>query len=268
MNHLPKITVITIAFNEVDNIEHTLQSVINQTYPNVEYIVVDGGSNDGTVEVIQKYASSITRWVSEKDKGIYDAMNKGIKWANGDWVSFMNAGDWFIDEKVIEQVIRASPKEADMIYGSHEVRHKHLVKHKSPKPVSSLWKYMVFSHQTLFARASLLKENPFDLSKGSSADFYFIYQAYLNHAIFHNTGLKIASFASGGLSDEKVIQSYKQTWKIVREYDTRLIVHLFHIALIGKQYVIVALRKLLPVRVFEALMYLKNKLQSKAVTKH
>lgn len=96
INELPLITVITVVLNGEGHLEETMQSVLNQTYPNVEYIIVDGGSTDGTLDIIRKYGDRIDYWVSEKDKGIYDAMNKGIKVALGSWINFMNGGTVFI----------------------------------------------------------------------------------------------------------------------------------------------------------------------------
>ncbi|TYB33575.1 MAG: glycosyltransferase [Flexistipes sinusarabici] len=93
INQLPLISIITVVFNGEEYLEETILSVINQTYPNVEYIIIDGGSTDGTVDIIKKYEHAIDYWVSEPDKGIYDAMNKGIKLLTGEWVNFMNAGD-------------------------------------------------------------------------------------------------------------------------------------------------------------------------------
>ena len=90
-NIKPLITVVTICYNAVDTIEETIKSVIEQTYPNIEYIVIDGGSKDGTVDIIKKYQDKISYWVSEPDRGIYDAMNKGTMKANGRWINFMNS---------------------------------------------------------------------------------------------------------------------------------------------------------------------------------
>ena len=97
----PLISIITVVYNGEKYLEETIQSVINQTYDNVEYIIIDGGSTDGTIEIIKKYEENINYWVSEKDSGIYDAMNKGIKIANGKWINFMNAGDIFYDNDVL-----------------------------------------------------------------------------------------------------------------------------------------------------------------------
>ncbi|MCI5136399.1 MAG: glycosyltransferase [Candidatus Electrothrix sp. AW2] len=96
----PLITVITVVFNGVQRLEETILSVIGQTYDNVEYIIIDGGSTDGTLDIIRKYEHAIDYWVSEKDRGIYDAMNKGIDLTTGEWMNFMNAGDSFFSKNI------------------------------------------------------------------------------------------------------------------------------------------------------------------------
>jgi len=103
-DYKPLISIITVVFNASKHLEETILSVLIQTYDNVEYIVIDGGSNDGSVDIIKKYENQIDYWVSEKDDGIYDAMNKGIYLANGEWINFMNAGDIFYDEKVLNKI--------------------------------------------------------------------------------------------------------------------------------------------------------------------
>ncbi len=99
---IPKISVVTVCYNAESAIENTILSVINQTYTSVEYIIVDGASKDSTMDIVNKYRDKISVIVSEPDKGIYDAMNKGIKLATGDWICFMNAGDSYVNENTIE----------------------------------------------------------------------------------------------------------------------------------------------------------------------
>lgn len=101
-----KISVITVVYNDVQHIEETINSVINQTYDNVEYIVIDGGSTDGTVDVIKKYEDNINYWVSEPDKGIYDAMNKGILKSTGDILNLMNCGDFYFNNDILQVVAK------------------------------------------------------------------------------------------------------------------------------------------------------------------
>ena len=104
ISELPLITVITVVYNGAKYLEETIQSVINQTYPNVEYIIIDGGSTDGTIDIIRKYEDYVDYWVSEPDKGIYDAMNKGIIVSIGEWLNFMNSGDKFYEEQLLDKI--------------------------------------------------------------------------------------------------------------------------------------------------------------------
>lgn len=112
-----KISIITINYNNVSGLERTIQSVIGQTYGNLEYIVIDGGSVDGSKELIAGFEESITYWVSEADKGIYNAMNKGIKAATGDYLLFINSGDVLTDQSIIDEVIATGLKD-DLVYGN------------------------------------------------------------------------------------------------------------------------------------------------------
>ena len=112
-----KISVVTVCYNSVDTIEETMLSVLNQTYSDVEYIIIDGGSTDGTVDIIKKYADRIAYWVSEPDNSIYDAMNKGIAVATGDYINFMNSGDSFASKDSISNVLTNIKEDIDIVFG-------------------------------------------------------------------------------------------------------------------------------------------------------
>lgn len=112
----PKISVITINYNNRKGLQETILSVIEQNYLFIEYIIIDGGSNDGSADVIQSYQNQLSFWVSESDEGIYNAMNKGIRKATGDYILFLNSGDRLIDATILEEVVRAGLKH-DLIYG-------------------------------------------------------------------------------------------------------------------------------------------------------
>lgn len=120
MGNKPKVTVITVTYNCVNDIEATLLSVLSQDYPELEYIVVDGKSTDGTLDIIRKYGNRITKFVSEPDKGLYDAMNKGIRMATGQWCAFMNAGDAYTDNHTISSLFAdiAADSDRKVVYGN------------------------------------------------------------------------------------------------------------------------------------------------------
>ena len=164
----PLITVVTVVFNGEATLEHTIQSVVNQTYDNVEYIVVDGNSTDRTLDIIKKYEDKIDYWQSEPDKGIYDAMNKGIELANGDWINFMNSGDSFYNTEVISNIVKLfSP--GNSYFGDYfDLSQKKILKQNKQKDVL----LSNINHQTIFYYLNLLKANKFNLSYKILSDWY------------------------------------------------------------------------------------------------
>lgn len=186
MYSFPKVTVVTVVYNRVNEIEATMLSVLNQTYANLEYIVIDGGSTDGSREVIRRYADRLTYWVSEPDKGIYDAMNKGIRQASGKWVNFMNAGDYFWSPRVVAESMQYGETypSAGVLYGD--------TVHKNPfgrvrinaRPLEGLRREVVFCHQSCFVRTDLLKQMPFDLNYRYVADYDLLSKLYRSGVSF------------------------------------------------------------------------------------
>lgn len=202
MNNV-KISVVTVCYNAVKELERTMLSVLNQTYDNVEYIVIDGGSTDGTVEIIKKYADRLAYWVSEPDKGIYDAMNKGIKVATGEWINFMNAGDSFVDERVINNITKSIKSNTDVFFGDIIVeRHNEIYRIISncnhldnPKLCS-----MGFNHQSAFVKTQVAKKEPFSLKYKFASDFNMMYILHSNGYSFQYIPIAVANYDTSGVS--------------------------------------------------------------------
>ena len=174
----PKFSIITVTYNAEKVLEDTIQSVISQTYHHVEYIIVDGASKDGTLSIIDRYRSRITTVVSEPDKGLYDAMNKAISLASGDYLCFLNAGDCFHEDDTLQQMVHSIHGSVlpDVIYGETAIVDKdrhflHMRRLSTPEKLD--WKSfkqgMLVCHQAFFARHTLVE--PYDLNYRYSADF-------------------------------------------------------------------------------------------------
>ncbi len=180
----PKISVVTVSYNAVTTIEETILSVVNQTYKNIEYIIIDGGSTDGTVDIIKKYADRIDYWVSEPDKGIYDAMNKGIKVATGEWVNFMNTGDAFYSNQVINTVVENIDGGIDVLYGDTILKYNWGMIKRKASQLDIIRKRMPFSHQSCFVEINIMKKYKYNLNYRICADYHFFYHLYLNGGHF------------------------------------------------------------------------------------
>ena len=210
----PKISVVTVCYNAAETIEQTMQSVINQTYENIEYIIIDGGSTDGTVEIIKKYADKIAYWVSEPDKGIYDAMNKGIKVATGEWIGFLNSGDFYLDSNVLSSLIykSLSYKHPDVIYGYTVYSFKYGKFVGRKLPLSKFRKTMPFGHPSTFVRTELMKESLFDCSYKIAADYNFLYNLYTSNKQFCFVDVIVTDFESEtGVSNKSLFLTMKET---------------------------------------------------------
>ena len=204
MNNQPLISIITVAYNAASTIEKTILSVINQTYSNIEYIIIDGSSNDSTIEIVKKYEGKITSWISEPDKGIYDAMNKGINKATGEWINFMNSGDTFFCNTTIEDIFKRADIKSDIIYGNTNLQLS-IGEYIQKGEIVTDNKYMPFVHQASFSRTSLMKKYGFDTKYKICADRNFFYTAYKNKAIFEYVDVNVSNYeAEEGVSSVNV----------------------------------------------------------------
>ncbi|WP_429051452.1 glycosyltransferase family 2 protein [Aeromonas veronii] len=215
-----KVSIITVVYNNAHELQATIDSVIAQTYSNIEYIVVDGGSTDNTVDVIKSNAVGIDYWISERDAGIYDAMNKGVGFATGDYIIFMNAGDTFYTNKALTRIFSLlNNEQPDVIMASYNV-HSAIRRNgiRKCKPLTDLWRGMVTCHQ-----AVIFKKNyniTHSLNVGFAADYNLIVNMYINGANFKlYPDVILANYAGGGVSDVNQHDVYLSWFRIAKLLD-------------------------------------------------
>ncbi len=211
-----KISVVTVCYNSVDTIEDTILSVLNQTYSNIEYIIIDGGSTDGTVDIIKKYADRLAYWVSEPDKGIYDAMNKGIAIATGEYIYFIGSDDKIHDTSVFAHMItHMCSYYNDILYGNVIFKPRNTIyggRFSKLKLVR-----MNICHQAIFYPTHLLKSLPYDLKYKAYADYNENIILWAHKRTFRYIPLVICDFNCRGFSSggDRIFNEYKG--KIVRK---------------------------------------------------
>jgi len=212
---LPLISIITVVFNGAKNIEKTIKSVIGQSYQSIEYIIIDGGSTDGTLAIIDKYRQDISTLVSEPDDGIYDAMNKGISLANGKIIGIINSDDYY-EEHIIAYIVAESRKSLSpgIIYGNMNIINSegkivHTLKksnHEKLIPRMSMW----VPHPTVFVSREIYRTiGVYNTEYKISADYEFLVRSYKRGVQFHKINKIISSFQLGGIStseSKKILQ--------------------------------------------------------------
>lgn len=226
MNLQPKISIITVCYNAAKTIEQTIQSVLHQTYSSIEYIIIDGASGDGTLSVIEKYREQISTLVSEQDKGLYDAMNKGLQQATGEYVFFLNADDLFYDNRVLEKLAgyAISNHFPDVLYGEAmfmDASGKELglrseqTTQRVPEQLhwKSLKHGMVVSHQAFLVKRPAAVS--FDTRYKLCADIDWMIRCLKKAQSSFNTHMIISKFRMGGLSKQQQKRSWKERYLIL-----------------------------------------------------
>ena len=202
-----KLSIITINLNNAEGLRKTIESVISQTFIDFEHIIIDGGSTDSSVDIIKQYADKITYWVSEPDKGIYNAMNKGIRKANGEYLQFLNSGDWLVDENVYAEVFSNSFCE-DIIYGNRiEVYENKEEKLNKGFQKSNISFKDIFSGCRIFHTSSFSKRKLFEQYGYFDEDFkivsdsgFFLKVIGLGYASVKYIDITISYFDMTGIS--------------------------------------------------------------------
>jgi len=205
----PKITIITVTYNAQEHLESTIKSIIEQDYPDVEFIIIDGGSTDGTLDIIKKYEKSIDFWVSEPDKGIYDAMNKGIEKANGEYLCFLGAGDT-LRKKILKNIEPNLKFKSELLYG------KVFKEKKGYDSTGEHDKYQIcfgnICHQAILYHRSVFDIiGKYSLEYPLCADYEFNIRCYADERIEKNyIDLTISNFMEGGVSDNNIDMKFKE----------------------------------------------------------
>jgi len=232
----PTISIITVVLNSKEHLKKTIESVKNQTFNDYEFIVIDGGSIDGTLDIIKENSGVISKWLSEKDEGIYDAMNKGIKLATGKYLWFLNAGDMIFSETTLEELF-SIPTDFDVLYGDTELINEEgksfgLRKLKRP-PENLTWKSMingmVVSHQSLIVKKEVAPL--YDIKYKYVADIDWLIKVLKNSKIIVNSHQILSRFLLGGFSRRNTLSSLIERFKILCKYFNVLTVLLNHIRL-------------------------------------
>ena len=200
----PLASIITVVYNGEAYLEETIQSVINQTYDNVEYIIIDGGSSDGTVDIIKKYDDKIDYWVSEKDAGIYDAMNKGLRLASGLTVGIINADDFYVKNAVEESIKALLRSDADYTIGNVKKLPSNIVVSPLFPLNSALYQGMMYPHISAFIKREIYKKvGLFDTRYKVSADFDMALRIHTHGFKAVYVQQTIGCIQEGGVSDDE-----------------------------------------------------------------
>lgn len=219
----PLVSIITVVYNSERFIENTIKSIINQTYSNIEYIIVDGASTDGTIDVIKKYENYIGKWISEKDKGLYDAMNKAIEMASGEYLWFINSGDEIYTESILSDIFSKLEDMPDVIYGETEMinfKGQQIGMRRHSVPEKLTWRSLRFGmkvcHQSILVKKELVE--PYRIDYKYSADFEWVLKVLKKARSIHNARLILSKFMEGGLTRQSLVPSLKERFRIMSRY--------------------------------------------------
>jgi len=223
----PRFSIVTVTYNAGNVLESTLLSVIRQTYPYIEYIIIDGGSTDGTLNIIDTYKASLACVISEPDKGLYDAMNKGIREATGDYICFLNAGDTFHTNHTLQQIVDSirgsSGQFPDILYGETAIvdsKRNFLYMRGLSAPETLTWKSfkqgMLVCHQAFFVNTGLVES--YDLQYRFSSDFDWCIRMLKKAKHIHNTHLILIDYLKEGMTTQNHKASLKERFRIMVKY--------------------------------------------------
>ena len=229
-------SIITVTYNASQWLERTIQSIISQSYPHIEYIIIDGSSSDGTQEIIKKYQTNITHYISEPDKGLYDAMNKGLKSASGDYVWFINAGDTLYSNTTVQEIVNKLENKnlPDIVYGETQIADPQgnqlgMRRLKAPEKLS--WKSfrmgMLVCHQSFLVKRTIAEF--YDLQYRFTADFDWCIRCMKKADTVFNTHLILSRFLEAGISAANRKEALKERYRIMCNHYGKIFTQIRHI---------------------------------------
>jgi glycosyltransferase involved in cell wall biosynthesis len=219
----PKISIVTVVYNSESLLERTIQSVLYQTYPNIEYIIIDGGSKDKTPAIIKKFEKKIAYWISEPDKGLYDAMNKGLMKVTGEYVCFLNSGDILFSVDILEKTFGHLTDLPDIVYGETMIVDEDgndLGLRRLKAPENLTWKSfkdgMLVCHQSIYIKKEIT--SPYNLKYLIASDFDWVLNALTKANKIHNSQLVLTRFLDGGLNKKNIPRGLYERFIIMSKY--------------------------------------------------
>jgi glycosyltransferase involved in cell wall biosynthesis len=234
-----KVSIITIVYNGEQLLEGTIQSILTQTYTNIEYIVIDGASKDETLSIIQKYTTQISKWISEPDKGLYDAMNKGLDFVTGDFVLFMNCGDRFYAPDTLQKVMDCADATTDILYGEtmlvdDDRKELGIRSAITPQKLPHNLRWQSMRYGMVVCHQSILVRNrgaiPRYMENNLSADIDWVINCLKSAQVITNTHTTIAAYLVGGISKQKHNQSLWDRYAVLEKHFGKLpnwVAHLY-----------------------------------------
>lgn len=215
------VSIITVCLNAEATIERTIRSVIRQTYKNIEYIIIDGGSTDRTLQIAAKYRDDISTLISEKDSGIYDAMNKGIELAHGDYIGIINADDWY-EKDAVDYVVQTGKRlSEDIGVISGQCRYIEETSTFLPrrKGMVHIWTEMPIAHPATFIKKSVYEKfGKYDTHYKLAADYELIFRLYVNRVAFYLCEKVLANYTVGGISGTRKDELFIEDIEILNKY--------------------------------------------------
>ena len=226
------LSIITINYNNREGLQKTIDSVLAQTWKDFEWIVIDGGSTDGSRELIERFQEHFAYWCSEPDKGVYNAMNKGIAKAKGEYLNFMNSGDTFYEAETLQKAF-SEERTADILYGDYlqvSDAHSKLINYPNPIDFYSFYNCMI-CHQALMIKACWLKEQGYDESMKICSDWKHLLWMALKGATFEHVGVPVCRYDMGGISStqDELYQREKEQVRLTIPETVRLSMDLCYV---------------------------------------